>query len=676
MLIAFAIASVGIASRASAQLTTSANLQAAARFAADQGICTGQSQTDADCAKVAYTCDGNKWESFVSNHVEFRAGRVSKLNENGVTIPQEVVNFLNANPDNQKRIPSFSVGQCYCLCGGAKDTAPPCGGVAENTPIRVSPAEYFTKEECTALCGTRPVAPKCAGVMQPAEYTISGVAGGTPTNTDAAKAAALQQSCFTKDDCGRQGGVWESNTECRDGKGKCYASATNITLNVPIGKVTQIKGFNEYVVTIYSYLLSILVVATTIMFIYGAFRYLIGSTPLGGIQRGKQIMIDAVIGMFLVLSATMILRTINPALTNLNPLKVYLVNTVQSITSIYCSDISKGVNLADAGETGKVVSRDEVEKMKGAYSISPDAATCGHSYYIEGTTGNPCEGTVCKTKGTACVSCVNAEYSECKGISGPQKTCARLEFGGNIHFDNERYPNDIYLVLACGAAKNPGNLSVIQSNLNVKQKATLKKGSNAGSSDASKTGVATYHIDLSDVELQTWSQHCGSGNFPGGFLAVEYNGGTGVLTPAKCVGGGGKLSGYANGSDIAKAFQCAITAPNTDFENPSTAYWSFDNLKQAAAGDSPIVCNFNLDDTSAPGDPESKPGYCKAAGGTTATAPSTTSACDSGTTTGSTCYIDKAKCTQANGKACTCSVISLSGSGAFNATPMGSWSCE
>jgi hypothetical protein len=232
------------------------------------------------------------------------------------------------------------------------------------------------------------------------------------------------------------------------------------------------------------------------------------------------------------------------------------------------------------------------------------------------------------------------------------------------------------LVLACGSAKNPQNLSVIQQNLDLSEVGNISNGPNAGSATPDKTGVASYHIDVNDGTVLNWSNGCSNGskgtgnNFLGAFLGVEYNGGTAVIAPAKCIGGGGKLSGYANGSDIAKAFQCGMNPPNTDFENPGTGFWSLDNLKSAASGNAPIVCNFNLDDSSAPDSPADKPGFCTTPG--TGGSANGTAACPSGTASGSSCAVNNQKCTLPGGKICSCWVLSSPTGGPSS----GSWTCK
>lgn len=99
-------------------------------------------------------------------------------------------------------------------------------------------------------------------------------------------------------------------------------------LNVPIPGLTFTPpdgGSNpllaQYVTATYTYLITISAVAATVMFTWGAFQYLLGSA-LPSIKSGKRVMQESILGMILVLSASMILRTINPELAHLRSLTV------------------------------------------------------------------------------------------------------------------------------------------------------------------------------------------------------------------------------------------------------------------------------------------------------------------------------------------------------------------
>ena len=94
------------------------------------------------------------------------------------------------------------------------------------------------------------------------------------------------------------------------------------------GNTEQSSLLAQYIAASYRYLIVIAATIATIMFVWGAFLFLIGSA-LPNIQRGKAIMLDAVMGLTLVLSAHLILRTINPATLELNALNIAQVNPLE-----------------------------------------------------------------------------------------------------------------------------------------------------------------------------------------------------------------------------------------------------------------------------------------------------------------------------------------------------------
>lgn len=124
-------------------------------------------------------------------------------------------------------------------------------------------------------------------------------------------------------------------------------------LNVPIPgldfteyPITQSSGtisvpfFSAYVGAIYRYMLSVVVVVATVMFVFGAFQYLLG-TAIPQIKNGRRIMTDAVIGMLLVFGSYMILRTINPATLNPKGLEFKVVQQEAFIQTIVTMGTTK-----------------------------------------------------------------------------------------------------------------------------------------------------------------------------------------------------------------------------------------------------------------------------------------------------------------------------------------------
>jgi lysophospholipase L1-like esterase len=82
----------------------------------------------------------------------------------------------------------------------------------------------------------------------------------------------------------------------------------------------------QYIAGAYGWLISIAAIAATVMFVWGAFRYMLGSSGMISAARGKEIMQEAVIGMLLVLGASTILRTVNPDTLTLDALYIQGVN--------------------------------------------------------------------------------------------------------------------------------------------------------------------------------------------------------------------------------------------------------------------------------------------------------------------------------------------------------------
>lgn len=89
------------------------------------------------------------------------------------------------------------------------------------------------------------------------------------------------------------------------------------------GKI-PIPFFAQYISAAYRYLTGLSAIAAAVMIVWGGFRYMFGAT-IGSTQRGKAIMIDAVIGLLLVLGAYTILNTINPELLGLKALDVTVI---------------------------------------------------------------------------------------------------------------------------------------------------------------------------------------------------------------------------------------------------------------------------------------------------------------------------------------------------------------
>lgn len=89
------------------------------------------------------------------------------------------------------------------------------------------------------------------------------------------------------------------------------------------GKIV-IPYLAQYITGIYRVSVGLGAILAAIMIVYGGFRYLL-SASLPDIKDGKTIITDAVIGLVVLLSSYLILKTINPKLVEMSPIRVQRV---------------------------------------------------------------------------------------------------------------------------------------------------------------------------------------------------------------------------------------------------------------------------------------------------------------------------------------------------------------
>ncbi len=154
-------------------------------------------------------------------------------------------------------------------------------------------------------------------------------------------------ACDNQGDCGTSqsciGNTCTETTET-DGTRKPTLLAQATETGQPIELNVSIPGLelrtsdspestllSQYIYYAIRYMVSVAAIAATIMFIYGAFLYLLGAA-VPSIKQGKSYMLDAIIGMFLVLSSVLIVRTLNPDLLTLKSLHIEKVEMLPDPT--------------------------------------------------------------------------------------------------------------------------------------------------------------------------------------------------------------------------------------------------------------------------------------------------------------------------------------------------------
>lgn len=93
------------------------------------------------------------------------------------------------------------------------------------------------------------------------------------------------------------------------------------------GDSVSVPYIAQYVNAGYRYLVSVILIVSIVMVVYGGFRYLVAAS-IGDVKNGKKIIVDALMGMLITLGAFMILNTVNPATTDLTTLDLAFVSKI------------------------------------------------------------------------------------------------------------------------------------------------------------------------------------------------------------------------------------------------------------------------------------------------------------------------------------------------------------
>lgn len=246
-----------------------------------------------------------------------------------------------------------------------------------------------------------------------------------------------------------------------------------ITLGIPIGNVRQVSGIAEYINLGYRYLVSIILIATIVMVVWGGFRYLLGSANIGNVQRGKEIIRDAVVGMLIVIGAFVILNTVNPRTVELRDLSLSNIRgqgfnlNVAGGARTSCSSDADCTAGSRCVEAGFVFNTDENMVLAGTAGIGAIGAAVGARYggvygaviggasgvalgsYItlgsrsmrcsDGTVSAPCSENSHCTAGNVCYT----NWHLCGPSNGRQPVGGACQENGHCANNNcQPYPSD------------------------------------------------------------------------------------------------------------------------------------------------------------------------------------------------------------------------------------------
>jgi hypothetical protein len=144
------------------------------------------------------------------------------------------------------------------------------------------------------------------------------------------KGCCVADRCFVPDNrCNTSASATEGGVKA----GLCYARSGTVNLSVNLGPTSKVVDLGDYISSLYNYGTSIAAVVAALMIVIGGFRFLV-SGDVSKASKGKENIMNAIIGLALVLSAYLILNTVNPELVTLRLPKVPIVKRT---TFVGCS---------------------------------------------------------------------------------------------------------------------------------------------------------------------------------------------------------------------------------------------------------------------------------------------------------------------------------------------------
>lgn len=467
--------------------------------------------------------------------------------------------------------------KCFC-----SDTAK-----KETTPLDTEHAYSYEqcKEKCTAK-GLTMDATQGIGKIGPPSPAGAGLKGQESGVNYLRETQNLK--CFTPAECSSKeyGGsvdAFVKNTqECGEGRGFCLAQEPEITLSTPVLGTTNVKGLRNYIDLLFRFLLSIVVITTTVMFVYGGFKYILGATA-GSVSSAKEIMTNALIGLVLTFGAVTLLRTLNPDTLKFDRLKVYLIKKQQLATLNLCSEYGKSgtrITFADAGTPPGSKSPNDQK----AYTIEAGKTDCGKEYYPQGfgPGSTTCHGEFCP-QGTSCLLCAPSGFipggtAQCGGKKPTERACVNVPFGGSISWTDYTEPLQIELMPVCGSVqvgKFPLDPTrVVRDSLPQKGSVSLK----AGAKDIFE-GKQSYILQVTEDHIKAAQSACSGqeGGLRGYVLGVVYRDFCNVkaeLTKAYIQSSQGRDASYFHAATCKASANDALIVTKRDCGNTGNTYYA------------------------------------------------------------------------------------------------------
>lgn len=146
-----------------------------------------------------------------------------------------------------------------------------------------------------------------------------------------------------------------------------------VKTNPQTGKAT-FTYLPQYISAVSNYAFSIVLVVAAVMIVYGGFLYLLGGT-IQSINRGREVINEALIGLVLLMSAYVLLRTVNPATVENIPIQIQtVVRDPRTIDDLIPKDImGKKVEIKQVASSAARVLAEQAATVAGSAAAAAGA---------------------------------------------------------------------------------------------------------------------------------------------------------------------------------------------------------------------------------------------------------------------------------------------------------------
>lgn len=286
------------------------------------------------------------------------------------------------------------------------------------------PAVSYADTSCTCFCGTPSEGAKEVGKKEDSNACITSCRddGKEPVGcfTSEANYPEKDEMCWTQSQClaGTQqglGNTWDDDVAyCDDRKehmGYCYAGQRTFTSIIAINGDNTFAGLADYISTLYKYLVPVMALVAIVMMMIAGLQYILSRGNPSAVKQAKERIVQAVVGIVLLLSAYTLARLLDPRLVSFTELRIPKVKEVVTLsTGSMCETLAMaGLEIDHVpGESfqDKTCSYEDGAEMGIVTDISKVEANVDIGQWKEGDKCyySKCEdGAVCMS--TGCVRC-------------------------------------------------------------------------------------------------------------------------------------------------------------------------------------------------------------------------------------------------------------------------------